>query len=123
MSEQVQPDGGDEYQQIGRRLRAARDYLGLSQELVAQSLEVPRAAVSAMEHGQRKVSSVELRKLARLYGRPVGYFLGDEEDPVLDTDEVSSALFRATQQLSDTDRRQVLQFAEFLRHSPHAERG
>jgi transcriptional regulator with XRE-family HTH domain len=122
MNEQVQPNGGDERHEIGRRLRAARDYLGLSQELVAQHLDVPRAAVSAMEHGQRKVSSVELRKLARLYGKPVGYFLGDEEDPVLDADEISSALFRAARQLSDTDRRQVLQFAEFLRHSPPAER-
>jgi transcriptional regulator with XRE-family HTH domain len=123
VSDQVQPDGGDEYQQIGKRLRAARDYLGLSQELVAQHLDVPRAAVSAMEHGQRKVSSVELRKLAHLYGRPVGYFLGDEEDPVLEADEVSSALFRAARKLSEADRRQVLQFAEFLRHSPPAERG
>ena len=120
MSEQIQPDR-DEYQQIGKRLRAARDYLGLSQELVAQHLDVPRAAVSAMEHGQRKVSSVELRKLARLYSRSIGYFLGDEEDPVLEADEVSSALFRAARQLSDADRRQVLQFAEFLRHSPPTE--
>lgn len=123
MSDQIQPDNGDEHQQIGKRLRAARDYLGLSQELVAQHLDVPRAAVSAMEHGQRKVSSVELRKLAQLYGRPVGYFLGEEEDPVLEADEVSSALFRATRKLSEADRRQVLQFAEFLRHSPPAERG
>jgi hypothetical protein len=36
---------------------------------------------------------------------------------VLESDEVSAALFRATRQLSDNDRQQVLQFAEFLRHS------
>jgi transcriptional regulator with XRE-family HTH domain len=123
MSDEARPDADGEHQQIAARLRAARDYLGLSQELVAQHLDVPRAAVSAMERGQRKVSSVELKKLARLYGKPVAYFLGEEDDPVLDADEVSSALFRATRQLSDTDRKQVLQFAEFLRNGPTSRRG
>ncbi len=107
-----------EHQQIAARLRAAREYLGLAQELVAKHLEISRAAVSAIERGQRKVSGVELKKLAHLYRRPVTYFLGDEEDPVLDADEISSALFRATRQLKEKDRRQVLQFAEFLRTSP-----
>jgi transcriptional regulator with XRE-family HTH domain len=106
-----------EYEAIGARLRAAREYLGLSQELVAQHLDVPRPAVSAMERGGRKVSSVELKKLARLYGKSAAFLLGDESDPVLEADEVSTALFRAARQLSDADRQQVLQFAEFLRHS------
>jgi transcriptional regulator with XRE-family HTH domain len=123
MTDEVMHSDLAEHQQIGARLRAARAYLGLSQELAAQHLDVPRAAVSAMERGQRKVSSVELRKLARLYGKPVAYLLGDVEDPVLDSDEISSALFRAARRLSDADRRQVLQFAEFLRHSPPAEEG
>lgn len=60
---------------------------------------------------------------ARLYGKPVAFFLGEETDPVLEADEVSAALFRATRQLSDLDRQQVLQFAEFLRHSGPAPRG
>jgi len=113
--EKVEPRS--EHEEIGGRLRAAREYLGLSQELVAQHLDVPRPAVSAMERGSRKVSSVELRKLAQLYGRPVAFFIGEETDPVLESDEVSTALFRATRQLSDSDRHQVLQFAEFLRNS------
>jgi transcriptional regulator with XRE-family HTH domain len=106
-----------ESEKIGARLRAAREYLGLSQELVAQHLEVPRPSVSAMERGSRKVSGVELKKLGHLYGKPVASLLGDESDPVLEADEVNTALFRATRQLSDADREQVLQFAEFLRHS------
>jgi transcriptional regulator with XRE-family HTH domain len=111
-----------EHTALGARLRAAREYLGLSQELVAQHLGVPRPAVSAMEHGTRKVSGVELKKLSRLYGKPIAFFVGEEEDPVLEADEVSSALFRATRKLSDDDRRQVLQFAEFLRNSGPAPR-
>ena len=102
---------------LGARLRAAREYLGLSQELVAQHLGVSRPAVSALERGQRKVSGLELRKLARLYGRPVSYFLGETEEPVLEADEASVALFRATRELSEGDRAQVLQFAEFLKNA------
>lgn len=120
MSQSASNASPDQHAEIGARLKAARDYLGLSQELVAQHLNVPRPAVSAMERGQRKVSSVELKQLARLYGKPLDYFLGEQDDPVLESDEVSSALFRATRQLSETDRRQVLQFAEFLRNSPTA---
>ena len=123
MSHATSNASADEHAEIGARLRAAREYLGLSQELVAQHLNVPRPAVSAMERGQRKVSSIELKQLARLYGKPLEYFLGEVADPVLESDEISSALFRATRQLSETDRRQVLQFAEFLRNSPTAKRG
>jgi transcriptional regulator with XRE-family HTH domain len=113
----------DEQAGIAARLKTAREYLGMSQDLVAKHLNIPRPAVSAMERGQRKVSSVELKQLARLYGKPTGYFLGDEDDPVLESDEISAALFRAARQLSETDRQQVLQFAEFLRNSPSAKRG
>src|SRR5438309_1202516 len=93
-------EGDAEQAELGARLRGAREYVGLSQEMVAQHLDVPRPAVSAMEHGSRKVSGLELKKLARLYGRPVGYFLGEGDDPVLEADEVGAALFRATRQLS-----------------------
>jgi len=118
MTSASQPHGAaTEHEEIGALLRAAREYLGLSQELVAQHLDVPRPAVSAMERGSRKVSSVELKQLAQLYGKPVSFFLGEDPEPVLEADEVSTALFRATKQLSDADRQQVLQFAEFLRHS------
>jgi transcriptional regulator with XRE-family HTH domain len=110
-------EGETEHAEIGARLRAAREYVGLSQELVAQHLNIPRPAVSAMERGSRKVSGLELKKLARLYGRPVDHFLGGEEEEVLEADEVGAALFRAARQLSDRDRQQVLQFAEFLRNS------
>ena len=61
---------------MGARLRQAREYLGFSQEAVAEALGVPRASVSAMEGGHRKVSSLELRDLARLYKRPIEWFYG-----------------------------------------------
>ena len=45
---------------LAERLKEERDYLGLSQEQVANALGIPRAAVSAIETGRRKVSGLEV---------------------------------------------------------------
>ena len=107
-------------QALAERLREARDYVGLSQEAVAEYLGVPRPAVSSMERGTRKVSSLELKRLAELYRRSVAYFLGadSESEVMLGVDSYTGALFRATQSLDETDRDQVLRFAEFLKQGP-----
>ena len=104
-------DASDEVEQreLAARLREAREYVGLRQEEVARALGIPRASVSALESGKRRVSSLELRRLARLYRRSVAWLLG--EDHEIDT---SASLFRATAALSDNDKEQVLRFAEFL---------
>lgn len=111
------PDSEREQGALGLRLREARDYLGLSQEFVASYLSVPRASISAMETGKRRVSSLELKQLAKLYKRPLSFFLGEEEQPLVQPDETSLALFRTARELTVGDRKQVLQFAQFLRHA------
>ena len=107
-----------EWQQIGERLREAREYIGLSQESVADHLDIPRPAVSAIENGKRKVSSVELQRLARLYRQPYAYFLGEEPE----VDETTKALFHTTQAMSARDKQQVLRFAQFLKEAGPAPR-
>jgi transcriptional regulator with XRE-family HTH domain len=126
MNNPKRSEAGDEatapdprYASMGARLRQAREFLGLSQEAVAESLGVPRASVSAMESGRRKVSSLELKDLARLYKRPMEFFLNDRDDEVAE-DETVKALFRATSNLAQDDKEQVLRFAEFLRGAGQA---
>ena len=73
---------------LGRRLRAARDARGLSQQVVADALGVPRTAVTQIEAGKRSVSTLELTKLAECYRRPISYFLeqamgGGDEDVLI----------------------------------------
>src|SRR4051794_34925683 len=96
-------EGEEEYALMGARLRQAREFLGLSQEAVAEALHVPRASVSAMESGRRKVSSLELRDLAQLYRRPIDWFYSRDTEPVVE-DEIVSALFRATNNLKQEDK-------------------
>lgn len=98
--------------ELGRRLREAREYLGLSQEQVADHLGIPRPSVSTIEAGKRRITFLELMRLAELYRRPLSFFSGEEEP---DLDETTDALFRTAQELSSTDREQVLRFAQFLR--------
>ncbi len=68
---------------LGRRLREARKARGLTQQEVADSLDVARTTVTALEKGDRRTRPNELIQLARLYGRPVGDFVGTKE-PISD---------------------------------------
>lgn len=101
------PDGPE----LAERIRQDRTYVGLSQADVAEALGIPRAAVSALETGKRRVSGLELGRLAELFGTSVDRLLGRD----VPADETTTALFRATKSLTEADKEQVLRFAEFLR--------
>ena len=68
---------------LGRRLQEARKARGLTQQEVADSLGFARTTITALEKGERRTRPNELIQMARLYGRPVGDFVG-EKDPVSD---------------------------------------
>lgn len=108
-NKQSQPS---EREDIGARLKKAREYLGLSQQEVATALNLPRTAVSMMESGQRGVESLELKALAKLYQRPVAYFTGEEEELGVGADV--AMLAKQVAKLSDQDRGELLRFSEFL---------
>lgn len=73
-------------QELGKRLRKARESRGISQEKAASEIGVPRTAISHIEHGTRSVSAVELARLAHLYLLPALDFLREDapssEDPL-----------------------------------------
>ena len=78
-------------QELGRRLRAAREAYRMTQDDVARHLGMSRATVTQMELGNRAITSLELDRLAYLFGRDIREFLAEtfhEEDTLV-------ALFRA----------------------------
>ena len=80
-------------EEIGQRLRYAREGRHITQESAGAALGLQRSAISLMESGQRQVSTLELTRLAELYGRAIEWFVNpripmEQEDPVV-------ALFRA----------------------------
>lgn len=62
-------------------LRVARESRGLSQRAVAEGIGLTRTAITQIENGNRKVSTVELSKLARLYRHPIQDLLNEETSP------------------------------------------
>lgn len=102
-----------ERQRLGEQLRREREYLGFSQDEVADSLGITRPAVSLIESGQRKVEVLELKRLAALYGRSVAYLTGEESEPA--AGEPVRALARLAKTLSPGDLNELQRFAEFLR--------
>jgi transcriptional regulator with XRE-family HTH domain len=104
----------EDIEEIGNRLREARQYRGYSQKEIADILEVSRSTISLMENGRRKIEATELQKLAEFYDVSIDRLLGEQDDQESDSEEIE-LLARKTRELSPEDREEVLQFAEFLR--------
>lgn len=79
-------------QELGHRLRAAREAANLTQEMAAAELDISRPTMSQIEAGGRAITSIELDRLAYIYGRNIGDFFDEKfvqkEDPL-------AAMFRA----------------------------
>lgn len=63
------------YRAFLERLVSARRLSGLSQGDVARRLRMPQSRLSRMESGERRVDVIELDALARVYGRPLSFFV------------------------------------------------
>jgi transcriptional regulator with XRE-family HTH domain len=73
---------------IGTRIRAQREWLGLTQEELSRSLGFnDRQTISAIETGRRRISIDELDKFSKILLKPVEFFL----DPFQLADEASFA--------------------------------
>ncbi len=82
--------------ELARRLRQARELSGVSQQMAAEEISAPRTAITQIEAGNRTVSTLELTRLASLYGRPVTWFLSDTPQE----EDVLVALHRAAPELA-----------------------
>ena len=80
-------------EELGRRLKAARENVGLTQEQVAEALGLSRGAIAQLEGGLRFPNSLQLVRLGELYGREVGEFLQVEFHA--EREDALAALFRA----------------------------
>lgn len=103
----------EEWQELGKRLRDAREYRGYSQQEIANLLDISRSSVSLIENGERKIDSIELKELADFYNISTDELIGDSSaESGNDGLELAA---RATEGLTPEDREEVLRFAEFLR--------
>lgn len=108
----AEPEPADDRAALAARLKEAREYVGLSQEEVADILDIPRSAVSLMEKGGRKVDALELKRLAEIYQRSVDFFTGSTPPPQIPSDVAHLA--RAASKLTSKDLEELTRFAQFL---------
>ena len=64
-----------EYEEFRRRLVQARLDAGMMQTEVAEALGKPQSYVSKCERGERRLDAIELAQWAKLYNKPLTFFL------------------------------------------------
>ena len=64
-----------EYQEITKRLKEARQKMGLKQEEVADKLKKPQSYISKIELGEKRLDVIELKRFSKIYKKPVDYFI------------------------------------------------
>lgn len=101
-------------EEIGVRLRTARELSGLSQAQVAQMLSLHRPSVSEMEAGRRRVSAEELTKLAAIYDVNLSWLAGAEPDEQVESDKIRLAA-RELAKLKPEDYKRMMYLLKVLR--------
>ncbi len=96
--------------EIGNRIKEAREYIGLTQQQLAEALKIPRSAISDIETGKRKITADELKTLAQILRHPINYLMGENTDSAPEI----TALARAASVLNQNDRKELLRFAKYL---------
>jgi len=59
------------YEKLRKRIKTIREKMGLSQEQLAEDLDISRVAVSQIENGGRQVSAEEIAKLSKLFNMSI----------------------------------------------------
>ena len=97
------------YKKIGERLRKLRKYMGLTQEQVAEILNLGRDAILRIERGSRKIDLQELMNFSKLYNISMDE-LTTEEHAISSSDV---AFARGFNELSEKDKKEIISLIEY----------
>lgn len=64
-----------EYDFVLSQLKRARIEAGMTQAEVAKRIGKPQSYISKCESGERRIDITEVNKLAKLYKKPLNYFV------------------------------------------------
>ena len=77
---------------IGKRLKAVREQLGLSQVAISEKLGIAQAQYSTYERGDRKPSADILSKFVTIFNINVNYILTGEGSMFINSDLMTTVL-------------------------------
>ena len=98
-----------DYKKIGERLKKLRKYFGLTQEQVANILNLGRDAILRIEKGDRKIDLEELINFTKLYNISIDELTAKE--PIKNSNDV--ALARGFNELSEKDKKEIISLIEY----------
>lgn len=102
------------YQKVGLKLKSAREYLQLTQEQVANILQLGRDAIIRIEKGSRKINADELSNFSKLYGLSMEEILDVEEKQPM-----GQALARGFETLNPKDQKEILKLIKLKNTYKH----
>lgn len=108
----------DLYEYVGERIRDLRNKHGgdgISQEVLAQKLDVATNTISRWETATYHPTLADLEKLARFFGVSLLELLPDQETSGSEKKEEFSALLRAAKDLPEEDLKELRRYAEYRR--------
>jgi len=98
--------------EFGKRLAKVREDAGYTQSSLARAVGVSQSAISQIEAGERNPSYETIRQIAEAMKLSPAYLVGGEVEGL---NENERALFRQYRGLSNDAKRELEQFADYLR--------
>ena len=99
-----------EPEQLGQRIRQARERLGLSQEELAALISRDQRSVSEYENGKRRIYAHDLPTIARALNVPLIYFY----EEVLSEDDLEATLLMEFRRLNVDARKTLIEMTKLL---------
>ena len=93
---------------IHEKIKEYRTALHLSQDYVANYLDVSRSTLSQMENGNRKILAEELSRLCTLFGVTADSLLGNGE-----ISQPATIFARSFENLDETDQAEIINLIRF----------
>lgn len=92
------------FQEIGRRIAANRNALGLTQEILAERVGVSRGVMSKIENGQKAITALEMKAVCDALGLALDALISEEPRNLLVSFMGSARTPAAKQAIACADR-------------------
>lgn len=106
--------------EIGKRIEEIREQVGLSQSALARAIGTSQSAISQIEAGDRNPSFDMLRQVAKALNVSVPHLVGAEVEQLAPGE---MAHFRNYRGLTDEAKRELEDFAAYLRQKQNRKTG
>lgn len=105
---------------FGEQLRLARKNAGMTQKQLADAIGAKHNSISNWEKGQNQPDAETIRRLCRALKVEANHFFSGDDGQL---SAVEFALFGEVRQLSEEDKRDVLEFIRFKRAQQEKRQG